>query len=696
MPSQRTIRLVRRALLLTLVGFAGVIAFLLWFGQRRPEDPLIARDRTTEPGQLDVDVSTGFDYTISVGGRDLMRVRADRVVSRAGERVELHQIGPIELYRSDGQTIFVRADRGSVDIETGSASLVGNVELQGPKGTNFKTDQMDLAGEGKVVRSQGGIQLSRGETMTGSANRFAADLEQDTVQLIGRVRFTHVDSSGGPTYQLAGRRATYYSNEDRAHFAGGVTLTHGEGRLQGREMTAIANEDGGLDVVQFRRGVNGKWRERQPGRPPVDVGLLSQDLDLDFDPGGELVETRLRRHRPAELWLQQGRVRQSLSGLSINLRWSGGQPVSGSARQHAQIVESTPDGGRSAVSDAIDFRFAGGTVSAITMRDNVRVQEEDGTTTGDRATYVARERRFTVTGTPAKSMFPSGELTSPEIVYDAAAQTAIAVAPVRGQFQRGSEPGVVSGETPSRFEAREATWNQATSTVTLAGAARIWQGRDLLVAEHIASDMERRSVEAEGDVRVILEQLGSGPEGTPVRVEAASNRMTYEEAERVIHLIGESTAQREGRTLTCADLDVVLRPDGEAERMICSGGTRLLDPVAGRTVTGDGAVYEIAAREAVFNGDPVMVKGDDGSQVTGLRLRYRLETGEAIMDIGDQPPAEQESRQPIVLTSEAGSAPEPPAEPASEPDDDADLDAGPDRPSEPDTVAEPAILDDDD
>lgn len=674
MPSQRTIRLVRRALLLTLVGFAGVIAFLLWFGQRRPSDPLLARDRTTEPGQPDVDVSTGFDYTISVGRRDLMRVRADRVVSRAGERVELHQIGPIELYRSDGETVFVRADRGSVDIRSGATSLSGNVELQGPEGTSFKTDQMDLAGEGKVVRSRGSIQLSRGEDLTGVANRLAADLEENTIRLIGRVRFSLTDSSGGPDYQLAGRRAIYYPDEARAHFAGGVTLAHGEGRLTAREMTAIGADEGGLESVQFRRGVNGKWRESRAQGPPVDIGILAQDLDLDFGAGGDLVETRLRRHRPAEMWLQQGPSRQSLSGLNINLQWSGGQPVSGDARNRAKIVESTPQGGRSAASDVIDFRFAGGEVSALTMRDNVRVQEEDGTTTGNRATYVARERKFRVTGAPATTTFPSGEVTSPEIVYDAAERTAVAVAPVRGRFERGREPGVISGEQPSRFEAREATWDQAASTVTITGEARIWQGRDLLVAERISSDLERRSVEASGDVRVILEQAGSGPDGAPVRVEAASDRMTYVEAERIIHMLGNSTAQRQERTLSCTDLDIVLLADGEAEKMICSGGTQLLDPTAGRTVTGETAVYEIAAKEALFTGDPVTVDGHDGSRVTGLRLRYRLETGEAIMDVGDQPPSQESQQQPIVLTSEEAAGAEAPAEddsqPAADPDDD--------------------------
>lgn len=652
MPSQRAIRLVRRVLLLTLIGFAGVIAFLLWFGQRRPEGPLLARTRATEPGQLDVDVSTGFDYTISVGGRDLMRVRADRVVSRAGERVELHQIGPIELYRSDGETVFVRADRGSVDIETGGASLIGNVELQGPDGTSLKTDQMDLAGEGKVVRSRGVVELSRGQDMTGAANRLTADLEANTIALLGRVRFTVRDTADGPDYRLAGRRATYYPDELRVHLAGGVTLSHGEGSLKAREMTAFGGEQGGLDLIKFRRGVNGRWFEPQAQGPPVEVGILSQDLDLDFGPEGELVETRLRRHRPAELWLQQGPRRQSLSGINIDIQWSGGQPLSGNARTHAQLVESTPQGGRSAVSDSIDFRFAGGAVSAITMRDNVRVQEEDGTTTGNRATYVAKDHKFTVTGEPARTTFPSGEVTSPQIVYYAAERTAVAVAPVRGQFQRGREPGVISGETPSRFEAREATWDQANSTVTISGEARIWEGRDLLVADRISSDLERRSVEADGDVRVILEQQGSGPDGAPVRVEAASDRMTYDEAERVIHMIGESTAQREKRTLSCADLDVVLLADGEAEKMLCSGGTRLLDPVAGRTVTGQTAVYEIAAKEALFTGDPVMVEGDDGSRVSGLRLRYRLETGEAIMDVGERPPAPEASAEPIVLISE--------------------------------------------
>ena len=646
MPSQKTIRLVRRALLIVLLGFAGVIALLLWFGQRRPQDPLLASDRTTQPGDLDVDVSTGFDYTISVGGRNLMRIRADRVVSRAGREVHLEQIGPIELYRSDGETVFVRADRGTIDIETGSAGLIGNVEMQGADGTAFKTQKLELPPEGRLVRSEGKVHLSKGDEMTGTANRFAADLETDEIRLIGRVRFIVRGAEGEPDYRLNGRRATYFSDRREAQFAGGVTLSNGAAQLSAREMTALGTEDGGINSVRLRRRVKGDWVERQEGSAPLRLQMRAQELHLDFDSGGELAETRLRGNRPAELTLTQGQIRQSLSGININLQWSGGQPASGTALTHAKVIESTPDGGRSAVSNVMDFAFSGGALSAVSMRDDVRVQEEDGTTTGDRATYRADNRNFRVTGSPAVTTFPTGSVTSPEIVYNAGARSATAVAPVRGEFRRGAEPGIISGETPSKFEATEATWDQASSVVTLTGNARVWQDRDLLVAGRIQTNLEHRSVVADGDVRVILEQRAETPDGAPIRIEAASDRMTYEESDRIINMTGNSTAQRDGRTLSCADLEVVLNADGEAEQMICTDDVRLLDPVAGRTVTGDKTVYEIDQREAVFTGDPVLVEGDDGSRVSGFRLRYRLDDGDVIMDVGDQPAG---SGQPLII-----------------------------------------------
>lgn len=655
MPSQTTIRVVRRGLLLVLIGFAAVIGFLLWFGQQRTVDRVLARDRTTQPGELDVDVSTGFDYTISVRDQKLMRIRADRVVSRAGKEVHLEQLGPIELYRSDGNTVFVSADRGSFNLESGGASLIGNVEVRDAEEASFVTEHLVLAEEGRVVRSRGEVRLSKGEQILGSADRFAADLDEDVFRLVGQVRFVVRDQGGGPSYELSGRRATYYPDRSEMQLAGDVTLTHGEGKLNAREMTAIGREGGGLEQVRFRRGVNGEWIERRPAGPPARIGVLARDLDLDFDTSGALVESRLRRNPPAELTLTQGSKRQSLQGLSIHLTWNQGHPVSGSAQDRVQIVESTPAGGRSAVGDMAEFSFAGGDLSEILLNGNVRIQEEDGTTTGHRALYRAANRAFRVTGSPATSTFPTGTLTSPEIVYNADERRAVAVAPVRGEFERGREPGVISGEAPTRFEAREATWNQAQGIVTLSGEARIWQARDLLVAAEISSNLDRRSVTASGDVRVILEQR---TESGPVRVEAASNTMTYTEAERVIHMVGESTAQREGRTLTCADLDVILNPEGDAERMICSGGTRLLDPVAGRTVTGESTVYEIDAQEARFTGDPVVVEGKDGSRVSGLRLRYRLDTGEAIMDLGDQPPTPETD--PVVL--EATTPPEPDGE----------------------------------
>ncbi len=637
MPSQKTIRLVRRVLLIVLLGFAGVIALLLWFGQRRPQDPLLVSDRTTQPGDLDVDVSTGFDYTISVGDRNLMRVRADRVVSRAGREVRLEQIGPIELYRNDGQTVFIRADSGTIDIETGSASLAGNVEMQGPGGTAFWTQRLDLPAEGKVVRSEGKIRLSKGEELVGTANRLAADLDTDEIRLIGRVQFTVRGAEGAPDYKLNGRRAIYFSDRREAQFAGGVVLTNGSAKLSAREMTALSAEDGRIDTVRFRRRVKGDWLEQQPGSEAMRLQMRAEDLYLDFGPEGELAESRLRGIRPVRLTATQGQIKQALRGINIDLRWNGGQPASGSVRTQAQVIESTPEGKRSAASDVMEFAFSGGMLSTASMRDDVRVREGDATTVGNRATYSASSSDFAVTGSPATTTFPTGTLTSPKINYNANTRSATAVAPVRGEFRRGAEPGVISGETPSKFEATEAKWNQASSVVTLSGNARVWQGRDLLVADRILANLEQRHVTAEGDVRVILEQQAETPDGAPVRVEAASDRMTYQESERIIRMTGNSTAQRDGRTLSCADLDVVLNVGGEAEQMFCTGGVRLLDSAAGRTVSGEMAVYQIVDREVVFTGDPVLVESDDGSTVSGLRLRYRLDDGEAIMDVGNQP-----------------------------------------------------------
>ncbi len=661
MPSPKTIRLVRRVLLFSLIGFVGVLGFLLWFGQRRSTDPATLTVRETAPGEIDVDVTTGFDYTISIAGHKLMRIRADRVVSRGEREVHLEQVGPIELYRSDGNTIFVSADRGSFDLESGSSKLEGNVELQGAAGTWFSTDSLELAEEGKVVRSAGEVRLRKDEQVRGRANRFTANLQENAVNLVGRVRFDLAGEGGNLPYRLEGRRATYYSNRSEFRMAGGVTLIHADSRLQAREMAAFSGTGKGLKLVQFRRGVTGHWLERQADGGATRMDLMAQDLDLDFDDNGAITKTRLRRNRPAELRLTQGAKEQSLRGIKIEVLWQQGEPISGTAEQQAQIVEHTPTGGRSAFGERATFTFNAGDLSEMRMSGAVRVQEEDATTTGDLATYSATSRSFEVKGSPAETTFPSGSMTSPKITYDAATKVATAVATVRGEYRQGSEPGILGdGPGPARFEAQGATWEQSTEAVQLDGQARIWRERDLMIADTITSYLKRRSVEANGDVRVIMERVGDDPSAGPVATEAAADAMQYFEAERVIHLIGSATAQREGRTLSCGKLDVILGPDGDVERMNCAERTRLLDPVAGRTVVAETVVYRIGDEEALFTGDPVTATADDGSVVTGKRLIYRLATGEAIMDVGPQAAAESTAPEGALTEggSEDGEAPE--------------------------------------
>ncbi len=654
-PSPASIRAIRRILLVFFLAFIGLLGFLFWFGRQQPTTPTVAVDRrTTTPGEVDVDISIGFDHTVSIGDTKLFRIRAAQVVNRGDRQVLLKDVGPIEIYRPDGNTIFAQAEEASFDLQSNTAQLRGNVQMRGAAGTELRANRLDLD-PGRIVRSRGRVQLWRGKGLFGRADRLEAELENDIVRLVGRVRFTMTDSAGGPNYLLQGRRATYLGQDERLDVAGGVLLRQGRSEIKAHELSAFAS-DGALSRIELRRRVRGTWVQAAQRPAEASEGgealsstaddqvlhVIANNFDLDFDTQGELTRTRLARNPPAKLTLVRGPTRHTLQGLVVDIAWSAGNPLSGTAAPQALIVEHTPDGGRSATGESARFRFARGELSQVDLTRDVRVQEEDATTAGDTATYDSATRTFVVNGQPAQTTFTGGHLTSPRISYDAELRTARTVRPVRGEYEQGQEPGVLGeGDGPTKFEAQEAVWEQDGGIVHLIGDARLWRNRDLLVAETIDSELDRRVVFADGDVRMIFERPDAET-GEMIAVEATSDSLEYSEDEEVVHLLGNASAQRQGRTLSCANMDVELDDGGSAERMRCDGATRMVDTVGKQVVTGDTAVYEIGAEEAIFTGDPVLARSDDGSEVTGKRLTYDVSTGEAVMDRGPQPEMIQE------------------------------------------------------
>ena len=72
--------------------------------------------------------------------------------------------------------------------------------------------------------------------------------------------------------------------------------------------------------------------------------------------------------------------------------------------------------------------------------------------------------------------------------------------------------------------------------------------------------------------------------------------------------------------------------------MSAAGAVKIVDSVAGRTVTGESAEHDLAARTVLVLGAPVVLSEAGGATVRGRRLLYDLAAGSARMLAEDASP----------------------------------------------------------
>ena len=115
------------------------------------------------------------------------------------------------------------------------------------------------------------------------------------------------------------------------------------------------------------------------------------------------------------------------------------------------------------------------------------------------------------------------------------------------------------------------------------------------------------------------------PQRNPVQVVASE--MTYQQKTGVLVYTGNVRVDQQGKTLSCQKMQVDLDEKRQAKSMVCTGDARINDPQVGRTVTGQRAVYHVAAKQVEVFGDPVTMKDKDGNQIRGKRAVYAMDTG---------------------------------------------------------------------
>ncbi|MGH7489417.1 MAG: LptA/OstA family protein, partial [bacterium] len=204
----------------------------------------------------------------------------------------------------------------------------------------------------------------------------------------------------------------------------------------------------------------------------------------------------------------------------------------------ARIVSSNPgQPDRVSTSNALNVTFhTGSGIDSIVQQGSVAYSDGDRKAWADRARYIPADQMLTLTGSPRVA--EGGMTTTAHTIrMNRSTGDAFAEGDVKSTYSDlKAQPGgaLLASSSPIHVTAQSMTAHRTPAIALYAGAARLWQGANIVEAPSLEFDRDHRSVVANGSpaesVSTVLVQTDRSGKATPVTVTSA--RLTYTDNER--------------------------------------------------------------------------------------------------------------------------------------------------------------------
>ncbi len=603
--------------------------------QPRPAGPGEGRIPPARDAGPATTLSSGFDFTESVKGRPLFRVKAEKTAGfgaaapasapqlYAGENVTL------TLYPDDGQPVTVRAEKAEYDARTRSARLEGNVRWTDEKGGLAETSRAFFSSSERALDVPGPLHVSRGGfDLRARSGRY--DAGSRVLALSGPIDGSGTGVSSAPLSTLAADAASYRRDEGLFELSGHVRASSGQGDTLESDRLALKLRQPEDRLAWARAGgaVHGALAARRvPGAHQAASPFAGEEADFFFDEGEELRSLTLSG-TPAS-GTQGGR---RITARTIELEFANRRAVAARARGEV-AVEAGPD---RATADQADLRLApDGRVEGLALTGRAALAGPGRSGRADRAVQIPSRNVWILTGDARSSASVEQEgsrVSAPRIEIDDGRKVVkgegggvrAVLAPARDS--RANATLVGDPGSPTFAKADRMIFDQAAHTAILSGGAALWQGASSLFGRDITLNDAERTVVADGDVRAILasESSGAHPDEPPTSLTAG--RLIYREeagsgpAKGRVELDGGMTAVRGPWRATGKSGVAFLGADRRVEKLEIAGGVSLADSSTGRTGQGEHALDFPEEGRTILEGSPARVSDREGNRVSGASL----------------------------------------------------------------------------
>ncbi len=646
----------RRRLELAVLACGAIFLLVLAFSFHPGRRPAASKSRDRSPRLPGPDSAgqpttllDGFDFTETVAGKPLLRIKADRTVGYgpgAGVPPNLYTGEKVTLtaYPDDGAPVTVYSDRADYDERSRESKMTGNVRWIDSDGSLAETAEARFHPSSRILEAPGKVHFTRG-TMDLTARSSRYDLKDRVVRFEGPIEGAGSGEESGEVSHLTARQGLFRRDESvlELEFAEAQSTT-GDRFASDHLVLKLSSERKHPEWARATGNVRGIISAQSPalrsavkgggGGGGVERQYSGEESLLSFDGDGKARSVTLTGS-PALLWEAQRR----LTARQIDISFSNGRATS--ARATGAVRIEAPDSRAESDVGTLGFGKDGATENAA-LEGNVRVESSGRTAQAARAAEVESRGIWVLSsgpGLPARVESAGSRITAERIEIDRPLHQIRAEGKARSVFSPDAQKGdrtvtfVGDPKRPVYGQAEKISLDDAQHLAILSGGAALWQDTSSLFADDITLSDAQKTVTAVHNVRAVMSPSKEPPgprdggRAPTAQDKAASvilaKRMVYGEADRSARFEGGVKMTRGGWHATGGESTAWLPKDVSVTGVECveiSGDVHMVDRTAGRSATAEKALDYPRQGKTTLWGSPARVVEAKGNQVAGAIL----------------------------------------------------------------------------